>query len=440
MKVYLETLGCPKNFNDSEVALGSIKDQGFDLTENPEEADFLVVNTCGFINDAKTESINRLFELSQQKKEGAKLVGSGCLTQRYVQDLYQEMPEVDGFTGVNEYEITGEILKKMAGTQERLVFADGKMTECVEYSRREIPSDCYTSTIKIAEGCDNFCTYCSIPLIRGHFRSKKMDDIIREANELADRGCKEIVLVAQDVAAYGIDLYGKYMLSELLKRLCKVQGIQWIRLLYCYEDKITDELIETMASEEKVCNYIDIPLQHGADNVLKRMARKSTRKSIDETLAKLKKAMPDIHIRTTLITGFPGETEEDYEELLDFVETEQFARLGAFAYSREEGTPADRMDDQIEEEVKQERLDGIMRRQIDISLQWNKKKVGSIMEVMVDERDSDGSYIGRTRYDAPEIDNSVIFSSDRELKPGDIVKVRILDAFDYDLAGEEANE
>ena len=440
MKVYLETLGCPKNFNDSEVALGSITDQGFEITENPEEADFIVVNTCGFINDAKIESINRLFELSQIKKEGAKILGAGCLTQRYAQDLFEEMPELDGITGVNEYSIIGELLQKMENTDERLLSVEGEKSDVIEYCRREIPSDCHTSTIKIAEGCDNACTYCSIPVIRGRFRSKKIEDVIKEAEELAKRGCKEIVLVAQDVAAYGIDLYGKYSLSELLRELCKVQGIRWIRLMYCYEDKITDELIQTMAEEEKICNYIDIPLQHGSDNVLKRMRRKSTRSSIDDTLARLKKAMPDIHVRTTLIVGFPGETEEDYEELIDFVEEERFSRLGVFAYSREEGTPADRMQDQVPEDIKEQRLDGIMRRQIDISLQWNQEKVGDVMEVIVDLEEETGTYQGRTRYDAPEIDNSVIFTSDRKLKPGDIVMVRILDAFDYDLVGEEVYE
>ena len=295
----------------------------------------------------------------------------------------------------------------------------------------------YSSTLKIAEGCDNRCAYCVIPDIRGHFRSKRREDILKEAEFLAEKGCKELILIAQDVTLYGVDLYGRQELPALLRDLCRIDGIKWIRLMYCYEDRITDELIEVMAAEEKICDYIDIPIQHSADGVLKAMRRRSTESSIRDTIARLRKAIPDIHIRTTLITGFPGETEEDFEKLLDFVGEMKFARLGVFAYSQEENTPAGEMENQIPQEIKEQRAETIMRRQLDISLESNREKIGKTLEVLVEERDADGSYIGRTRYDAPEIDNSVIFSSTRKLEPGTMVNVLIEDAFDYDLTGKE---
>ena len=295
----------------------------------------------------------------------------------------------------------------------------------------------YTATLKIAEGCDNCCAYCIIPKIRGGFRSKPMEAVIAEAEDLAKAGCKELILIAQDVTNYGRDLYGKPRLAELVREVCKVDGIQWVRLMYCYEDRITDELIEVMATEPKVCHYIDIPIQHASDGVLKAMRRRSTEESIKNTIGRLKAAIPDIHIRTTLIVGFPGETEEDFETLLDFVEEMRFARLGVFAYSQEENTEAGEMENQIDDEIKQERLDAIMRRQLDISLEYNKEKIGKELMVLVEEKDEDGSYIGRTQYDAPEIDNSVIFTSRRDLNAGDMVRVLVEDAFDYDLVGRE---
>ena len=307
------------------------------------------------------------------------------------------------------------------------------------FRSRKLDENPYTATIKIAEGCNNICAYCIIPKIRGKYRSKREEDIIREAEMLAKAGCKELILIAQDVTYYGKDLYGEYRLAQLLRKLCRIEGIVWIRLMYCYEDRITDELIETIASEEKICNYLDIPIQHASNHVLKAMNRRSTAASIDQTVKNLKKSIPDIHIRTTLIVGFPGETEEDYEELIDFVERERFARLGVFAYSQEENTAAGEMENQIDEEIKEQRLDGIMRRQLDISLELNREKIGSTLEVLVEEEDAAGSYIGRTRYDAPEIDNSVIFTSDRKHRPGDIVMVLIDDAFDYDLVGREVS-
>lgn len=432
MKIFIETLGCPKNFNDSEVAAGILEENNHIIVNMPEEADVILVNTCGFINDAKTESIERIFDMAQYKEEGKKLIVSGCLSKRYGAELYEEMPEVDLFIGVDEYEKLPELLSEL---DTRKVDVSGCPEAVLKSQPRKLPEHPYSATIKIAEGCNNICAYCIIPKIRGKYRSKREEDILREAQELADAGCKELILIAQDVTYYGKDLYGEYRLAKLLKKLCRIEGIRWIRLMYCYEDRITDELIEVMAEEEKICNYLDIPIQHASDRVLHAMNRRSTAASIDGTLRRLKAAIPDIHVRTTLIVGFPGETEEDFEQLVEFVEREKFARLGVFTYSQEENTAAGEMENQIDEELKEERLDAIMRRQIDISLAWNREKVGKTFEVLVEERDEDGSYIGRTRYDAPEIDNSVIFTSQQQLSAGDIVNVKITDAFDYDLVG-----
>ena len=438
MKVYFETLGCPKNFYDTENAKGILEDAGFEICDNPETADFVVVNTCGFINDAKTESIERIFDMASAKRDDAKLVVSGCLSKRYSEELFEEMPEADAFVGVNEYEKLPELLRKLSENPgERKVLCENGYDEVLKPLPRKLDENPYTATIKIAEGCDNVCAYCIIPFIRGGYRSKKMEDVVAEARALAEAGCRELVLIAQDVTCYGLDLYGEYSLAKLLKKLCEIEGIRWIRLMYCYDDRINDELIETIASEEKICNYLDIPIQHASDAILSAMNRRSNKADLVAKLDKIRKAIPDIRIRTTLITGFPGETEKDHEELLEFVENQKFARLGVFAYSMEEGTAAGEMENQVDEDVKAQRLDEIMRIQREISLENNCRLIGRTMEVMVDERDEDGSYIGRTRYDAPEIDNAVIFTSNRELKAGDIVNVKIEDAFDYDLTGEE---
>ena len=438
MKVFFETLGCPKNFNDTQAAKGVLIEKGFEIAETAEDSDVIVVNTCGFINDAKKESIERIFDMMPYREEGKKLVVSGCLSERYADDLYEEMPEVDCFIGVNEYERLPELLSELVSEGgERIKEVNGCCDKILSTPKRILGENPYTATLKIAEGCDNCCAYCIIPKIRGGFRSKPVEAVVAEAEELAAAGCKELILIAQDVTNYGRDLYGEPRLAELVRKVCRVDGIQWVRLMYCYEDRITDELIEVMATEPKVCHYIDIPIQHASDGVLKAMRRRSTEESIKDTINRLKAAIPDIHIRTTLIVGFPGETEKDFDKLLDFVEEMRFARLGVFAYSQEENTEAGEMENQIEEDIKQERLDAVMRRQLDISLEYNKEKVGKELEVLVEEADEDGSYIGRTQYDAPEIDNSVIFTSERELKAGDIVRILVEDAFDYDLVGRE---
>ena len=432
-KVFIDTLGCPKNFNDSEFAAGILEENGYEIIDSPEDADIIMVNTCGFINDAK-ESIEHIFEMSERRKEGGKLVVSGCLSQRYSEELSKEIPEADCIIGVNQYNKLPEILSDIDNNH---VAANSCDLDYLEKTVRKLSDNPYIATLKIAEGCNNTCTYCIIPMIRGKFRSKKMEDVIAEAKELANAGCKELILIAQDVTYYGKDLYGKFVLPELLRKLCKIDGIEWIRLMYCYDERITDELIQVMAEEDKICKYIDIPLQHASDNILRLMRRQTTRKSIKETLAKLKATMPDIHVRTTLIVGFPGETEDDYDQLLELVESERFSRLGVFTYSQEENTVAAEMDNQIDEDIKQIRLDGVMRRQMLISSELNQEKIGKVFDVIVDSMDEDGSFIGRTRFDAPEIDNSVIFTSKNELQPGDIVKVKINDAFDYDIIGEE---
>ncbi len=372
--------------------------------------------------------------MSQYKEYGKKLVVSGCLSQRYSKELMAEMPEVDCFIGVNEYQKLPEILTRL---EERRAIVDNVIAPQLPLLPRKLNQNPYSATLKIAEGCDNRCAYCVIPSIRGGFRSKAKEDVIKEALELAKAGCKELLLIAQDTTNYGMDIYGYRALPELLDELCKIEEIKWIRLMYCYEDRISDQLIAAMKRNPKVCRYIDIPIQHSSNQVLKAMRRRSTTESIKNTIFKLRKEIPDIHIRTTLIVGFPGETEADYRHLCDFVEEMKFARLGAFAYSKEENTPAGEMKNQIPKRKKEQRLDGIMRRQLDISLALNREKIGKIFTVLVEDIDEDGSYVGRTQYDAPEIDNGVIFTSTRSLKSGDFVQVLIEDAFDYDLVGVE---
>ena len=441
-KLYIETLGCPKNFNDSEGIGGIWEAAGGEIVASPEEAEVVIVNTCGFINDAKRESIDAIFDMTRLENN-PKLIVSGCLSQRYGEELAEEIPEIDYLLGVNDYEKLPEII----GGSRRLYRSDAP--ECFnEFSSRRLGDVHYSATLRIAEGCNNRCAYCVIPDIRGPYRSRPMENILEEAELLAKAGVRELILIAQDLTEYGCDLYGKLCLPDLLRKLCRIggddlsKGFRWIRLMYCYEDKITDELIEVMASEPRICSYIDIPLQHISDNVLRGMRRRSTSASIRSTIGRLREAIPDIHIRTTFITGFPGETEEDFEELADFAMETGFERLGVFAYSQEEGTPAGDMANQIEDEVKAARADSIMRHQVDLSRKLNEEKIGCVMDVLVEGIDEEDdqfiTYIGRTEYDAPEIDGSVIFralSADERLEPGTFVSVLIEDAFDYDLVG-----
>ncbi len=444
MKVYFDTLGCLKNLSDSDMAQGMLEAAGHSIVTTPGEADAIVVNTCGFIDDAKRESIDEIFTMAEYKDLGKKLIVTGCLVQRYAKELAAEIPEADAFLGVNDYEMLPAILDQLsAGSLAERTYQREAAPDALERESRyrKIGAHPYTAPLRIAEGCDNHCTYCIIPKIRGSYRSRPIESLVEEAERLAAAGTKELQIIAQDTGCYGKDLYGKPRLADLLTALCRVGGIAWIRLMYCYEENIGDDLIAVMAGEPKICHYIDIPLQHGSGKVLREMNRKSTPDSIRRTLTRLRTAMPDICIRTTFMVGFPGETEEDYEALLDLVEEQRFDRLGAFAYSREEGTPAAARADQVPEEVKQDRLDGLMTLQMEISRSRNEALVGTVQEVMVDGPDEDGrSMLGRTRRDAPEIDDGVVFTPLRDHLAGDLVRVKILDAFDYDLEGVEVED
>lgn len=434
MKIYIDTLGCPKNISDSEHAAGLLTDNGHIIVNDLKTADAILINTCGFINDAKEESIDRILMLSQQKKDGAILIVSGCLSQRYKNDFSSAMPEADIVIGVNDYNDLPKMLDEYTEGAKLLSFSASERKYSEMGTRKSLGVN-YSSYLKISEGCDNVCTYCIIPFIRGGYRSRDMDNIIDEARDLTANGCKELILIAQDVTAYGIDLYGEYCLPELLRRLCEIPDLRWIRLMYCYEERITDELISVMAENEKICKYIDIPIQHASDKILKAMNRRSTHSSIEKTIKRLRNAIPGIHIRTTLITGFPGETQEDAIRLEEFIQNERFERLGVFTYSKEEGTEASKMSRQVPEKIKSARRDRLMLLQQQISLEHNLQKIGDLYEVLVESIEDEGVYIGRTAFDSPEIDNKVIFTSNTPLLPGDFVTVKIDDGFDYDLSG-----
>ncbi|MDR0357258.1 MAG: 30S ribosomal protein S12 methylthiotransferase RimO [Clostridiales Family XIII bacterium] len=445
-RIFFDTLGCFKNAEDSERAAGLLAASGHEIVFDADKADIILVNTCGFIEEAKRESIERILEFAPCRESGKKLIVSGCLAQRYADELSEELPEADAIMGVNDYARLPEIVKALAqedarpdlpdqngGGARNRVFASGE--EGLLLGPRFAPAPRATTFLKIAEGCDNRCAYCAIPLIRGRYRSVPSEELARETERLAKEGAKEIILIAQDVSAYGLDLCGKYALPSLLTRLCETEGVEWIRLMYCYEERITDELIDVMAREDKICSYIDIPLQHCVDSVLSRMNRRSTRAGIERTLATLRERIPGIAIRTTLMTGFPGESDDDFREMEEFIEKNRFERMGVFAYSSEEGTPAAEMDDQIPREIAQERRERLMLRQLDISLENNRRLVGKTLRVLTEDSEGDGVFAGRATFDAPEIDNAVIFTGDEGIRAGDFVNVKITDAMDYDIIG-----
>jgi len=438
IKVGLVSLGCPKNLVDSEIMLGLLKNAGFTVTKREQEADALIVNTCSFINDAKEESIKTILELARLKEEGScrAILVAGCLAQRYPEELMAEMPEIDGLLGTGSIpEIAGAVKDALAGKRVFLVGRPGFL-HCADLPRLQSTPP-YTAFLKIAEGCDNHCSYCVIPGIRGPFRSRPVDDVVNEASNLAAAGVKELVLVAQDTTRYGIDLYGKPMLSGLLKRLAGIDGPVWLRLLYTYPALISDELIELMASEKKVCRYLDLPLQHASNAVLARMNRRGSREETVRLVEKLRSSVPGITLRTSFITGFPGETEADFQELLDFMEEIEFDRVGIFTYSREENTAAAAMPDQVPEDVKAERRGRAMALQQKISLKRNRSKTGTVLPVLVEGRSKKpGVYFGRSEGDAPDIDGKVFIFSDFELNPGDFVRVLVNRAGEYDLTGE----
>ncbi|MBQ8504191.1 MAG: 30S ribosomal protein S12 methylthiotransferase RimO [Clostridia bacterium] len=436
-KVAMIGLGCPKNQVDGEMLLSALVNEGFEITAELESADVVIVNTCGFIDDAKKEAIDNILYVADLKNEGIikGLVVTGCLAERYQSEISTEIPEVDAVVGIGANGDIAKICKDVLKGNKVNTFPS-KYCLSLE-GDRILTTPSHYAYLKIAEGCSNCCTYCAIPSIRGKFRSREMENIISEAEKLAKEGIKELIVVAQDTTRYGIDLYGEYKLASLLKELCRIDGIEWIRILYCYPECITDELIEVMASEEKICNYIDLPLQHADGDVLKRMNRTGDEKSLTELINKIRAKIPDIVIRTTFITGFPGETEDNFETLSRFVNNVKFDRLGCFAYSPEEGTFAAKMENQIDDEVKAHRSEIIMQQQYEIFAGKQESKVGKVMTAIVDGFDEENMlYMGRTYMDAPEIDSSVIISTEDELYEGQLVQLKIIGVDDCDLVGE----
>lgn len=438
MNILFVSLGCDKNLVDSEVMLGLLANHGHQMVDSEEEADVIVVNTCCFINDAKEESIQTILEMAEYKKTGSikALIVTGCLAQRYKQEIMDEIEEVDAVLGTTSYDKIVEVIDEALQGHKRLELTDIDALPTVE-SKRLVTTGGHFAYLKIAEGCDKHCTYCIIPKIRGNFRSVPMERLIKEARDLVEQGVKEIILVAQETTLYGVDLYGKKSLHVLLKELCKIGGLRWIRILYCYPEEITDELIQVMKEEDKICNYLDIPIQHASDGVLKRMGRRTSKQQLIDTVNKLREEIPDIALRTTLITGFPGETEEQHEELMEFVDEMEFDRLGVFTYSPEEDTPAATMSDQIEESVKEDRQAELMELQQEIAFDLAGRMIGKEVIVMFEGKVADENvYVGRTYMDAPNVDGLIFVETNEELMSGDFAKVRITGALEYDLIGE----
>lgn len=439
--VAFTSLGCDKNRVDSEVMLGILAQKGFQAVADEAQADIIVVNTCCFIKDALEESIETILEMAEYKKTGncKGLIVAGCLGQRYEEEFFQEIPEVDAIIGTAAYESVAEVATEiLAGkTGEKYLEDIDRPMEDTNGKLRVLSTAPYFAYLKISEGCDNHCTYCVIPKLRGKHRSRSLESLVEEATVLSQNGVKELVIVAQDTSIYGRDLYGEPKLHVLLEELSKIEGIEWIRLLYCYPETLTKETIDVMANNEKICHYIDMPIQHGNDAVLKRMGRKSSQALIKEKVAALRKAMPDIAIRTTLIVGFPGETEEEFQDLVAFVEDMRFDRLGVFSYSQEDGTPAARMENQIDDDLKEARREAIMDIQKNIAAALCEQEVGKVVQVLVEGKlPEENIYCGRTRRDAPDIDGLVFLNAEEEIYSGDFVTVKIREAGDYDLMGD----
>lgn len=444
MKILFISLGCDKNLVDTEKMLGTLVQRGYSITDDETEAEAVVVNTCCFINDAKQESINTLLEMAELRKSGGirALIAAGCLAQRYQDEIQKEIPEVDAIVGTTAIDAIAEALDGVLSGNSRNHLEDiNRRMVCTYDKERIVTTGGHYAYLKIAEGCDKRCSYCIIPKVRGDYRSVPMDSLIREAKRLVSFGAKEIILVAQETTLYGVDLYGEKRLPGLLRRLCSIPGLYWVRILYCYPEEITDELIETIKSEQKVCNYLDIPIQHASDKILKRMGRRTNRQDLADMIAKLRDRIPDICLRTTLITGFPGETMEDHESLLEFVDEMEFDRLGVFPYSPEEDTPAALFDGQIDEEVKSDRQADIMELQQEIAFEKAQESVGSTLLVMVEGKVPDEqAYVARSYKDAPNVDGFVFIQTGRELMTGDFVRVRITGSYEYDLIGEIEDE
>ena len=453
--VLFVSLGCDKNLVDSEKMLGLLNEAGYRVAQEESEADAIVVNTCCFIHDAKEESVETILEMAEWKKKGRlkALIVTGCMAQRYQDEIQQEIPEVDAVIGTTGYTeivpILDEILAEAEASQKEAAVEEPKEKSFVNCcpsidllpaslaDKRVVTTGGYTAYLKIAEGCNKRCTYCIIPYILGHYRSFPMEDLLEEARKLAEGGVKELILIAQETTVYGMDCYGRKALPELLTKLCEIEGIEWIRILYCYPEEITDELIAVMKKEKKICHYLDIPIQHSEDTILKRMGRRTNRAELVSLVEKLRKEIPDIVLRTTLITGFPGETEEEFKNMVDFVDSMEFDRLGVFPYSAEEGTKAAEMDGQITEEVKESRRDEIMALQQEISADKAASRIDDEMSVLIEGYlYEDDIYIGRTYMDAPKVDGNVFVRAEEELISGDIVPVRITGANEYDLMGD----
>ena len=443
MKILFISLGCDKNLVDSERMLGLLEQEHFTMTDSETEADVIVVNTCCFIGDAKEESIQNILEMAEYRKHGPckALIVTGCLAQRYRQEVIDEIPEVDAVLGTNSFDKLIPAIRSALEKNEKSLILEPLEGFASEKGKRLLTTGGHYAYLKIAEGCDKHCTYCIIPKLRGNYRSFPMEKLVKEAEELAAQGVKELILVAQETTLYGTDIYGKKSLHLLLKELCKIKGIRWIRVQYCYPEEIYDELIQTMKEEPKVCNYLDLPIQHASDRILKRMGRRTSQADLRAIIGKLRQEIPDICLRTTLISGFPGETEEDHEELMNFVDEMEFDRLGVFTYSAEEDTPAATMPDQIPEELKEERRDEIMELQQEISFEKAEEMVGKSLWCMVEGKVADEyAYVARTYKDAPGVDGYLFIQTIEELMSGDFVKVRVTGADEYDLIGEIDDE
>ena len=439
MKLLCISLGCDKNLVDTEMMLGLLNKDGYTFTDDEYEADVIVINTCCFIGDAKEESVNTILEMAQMKEVGKckALIVTGCLAQRYKQEIIDEIPEVDGILGTTTYDEISHVLAEALGGREHVqCFHDLDLIPEVK-TERVITTGGHYAFLKIAEGCDKHCTYCIIPKLRGPYRSVPMEELIAEAKTMAEQGVKELVLVAQETTIYGIDLYGKPSLHLLLKELCKIQELYWIRILYCYPEDIYPELVQTMKEEPKVCHYLDLPIQHANDEILRRMGRRTSKQELIDKIDFLRSEMPDITLRTTLITGFPGETKEQHKELLEFINDMEFDRLGVFTYSPEEGTPAATMEHQIDEEVKLDRQAELMELQQDISAELGERRIGQELLVMIEGKVADeDAYVGRSQADAPGVDGYVFVNTPETLVSGDFVRVKITGALEYDLIGE----
>ena len=438
MKILFVSLGCDKNLVDTENMLGILKNKGFEFTDDEWEADIIAINTCCFIGDAKQESINTILEMAEHKKDARckVLVVAGCLAHRYQDEIIKEIPEVDAFVGTSSYDKIADMINSVLEEKGISNFVEDANRMPMVEADRIVTTPGYYEYLKIAEGCDKHCTYCVIPKVRGSFRSFPIEYLVNQTKKLVEGGVKEIILVAQETTLYGVDLYGKKSLPKLLHNLGLIEGIEWIRILYCYPEEINDELIEAIKNEPKVCHYLDMPIQHASDNILKRMGRRTSKQELTDIVAKLRREIPDIALRTTLITGFPGETDVDHEEVMQFIDECEFDRLGVFTYSREEDTVAAQMPDQIDEEIKEKYRDELMQLQQEISADRSAAMIGRIVRVMIEGFiPEDNTYVGRSYKDAPNVDGLVFVECDRELMSGDFIDVKITGSTEYDLIG-----